>query len=168
VEEHGRKLMMAKAAVVRMDILMESGRYELVYRLLSDFKDRWNAASGFGVVRQDVQVEQLLTTPATWSSLRCSGMWWLRRFNGGVYSEDQQGAPTNSSGPQVKFGRSAEVRMIVDLEEGTVTFYVDGEEVPLKATSVSAPVYPCVINYSKSSAPRIDVALVAMKRLRSA
>lgn len=165
VEDNGAKLIMPKAAFVRMDTLMTSGRYEIVYKLLCDFKDRSNAASGFGVVRQDVQAEQLLKLQAPWSSLKCSGVWWLRRFNGAVYSEDRSGPP-NSEGPQDKFGRTAEVRMIVDLHAGTITFFVDGEEVACKATNVSGPVYPCAINYSKSATTHVDVALVTMKRLR--
>ena len=112
-----------------------SGRHEFRLKLLRDSEDQDSAGAGFGFVTPGAMNSELLDTDGG------DGLWWLRRFETTVYT-GVHGAIHHMNMPE-----GAEVRMVLDMHAKEATFFVDGKELPSKATGINEPVLPCVICY---------------------
>ena len=81
-------------------------------------------------------------------------MWWLRHYHGRVYAgETLVGEVGRGFGCPI----GAEIRACVDMSVGEATFFVDGVEVPHKATGINVAVHPCVLSYSSDKTIKFEL-----------
>mmetsp|Transcript_40130 Transcript_40130/g.132797 ORF Transcript_40130/g.132797 Transcript_40130/m.132797 type:complete len:454 (-) Transcript_40130:1357-2718(-) len=144
--------MTTQKGLVRVDTLIASGTYEVVFKLTEDGADLSAAVSGFGIVRDNC--DRLES-----NSNGMPNVWWLRRFHRMVYSENHKEGLTPHG---YEFPIGAEARMLVDMAAGQVTFFIDGVEVPHKAKGITGPVYPCALSYGR----KVSVSIVSVRRLK--
>jgi hypothetical protein len=147
------KLVMKNNGVVRLDTLISSARYEVVFKLLADA----GYTSCFGLIRHDI------TSPSfERDDIRTGkdGFWFLRRYTCAVRSEHK----LEGGSGEVNFPPGAEVRMLVDMDAGEATFFVNDVELEFKAKNFTSPVYPFVMNYTAKSVT-VEVRVVRMRRV---
>ena len=149
VSEDGVALSIKKKNIVRLDTLIASGTYEILFKLEHDIID--SGVCGFGLVKHDLDLLALsrefsTDVKVTHENLWHENLWWLRRFHCMVYSgtscEGGEGAFSTT-----EFPVGATVRIVVDMEKGEATFFVNDTKLKHKAKNITGPVYPCALSY---------------------
>ena len=105
-----------------------TGTYEFIFKIKVDSC----AGSGVGVITAEGR--STLDLAGGWPNIGQPGVWWLRRQLGQTYSESRE-HPSTGTVPLDK-----EVRMVVDMNAGTLTFTVDGKERASKCKGIHCAV----------------------------
>ena len=123
------------------------GTHEFRLKLVEDCGEVPDeAASGVGFVSATSPPDDLdMVLPMGVDGASPEGLWWLRRFQTLVYSNGQ--AAEDNGDEEVEFPVGAEVRMVLDMDKGHATFFIDGTELPTKATGITRPVRLCAVSY---------------------
>ena len=155
--------------LVRLSVPLATGRYEVRFKLLEDEVRGDNARCGFGLIKEGAS-EAFELQP--WShGFGVQNLWWLRRFERTVYSEWETSGnfddETNHQ-PYQQFPIPSDVRIVVDMDAGEATFYVDEVEIPHKATGITGAVFPCAMAYKMENSlgnTNVVVSFAGVRRL---
>ena len=136
----------ASRVIVPLARRVSSGTFAVRFKLLDDAPE----ASGVGFIDMARQG----TLVPTHAYAGGPGLWWLRHYHGRVYAgETFVGEVGRGFGCPI----GAEIRACVDMSVGEATFFVDGVEVPHKATGINVAVHPCVLSYSSDKTIKFEL-----------
>ena len=70
------------------------------------------------------------------------------------------GLAAEADADAVEFPVGAEVRMVLDMDKGHATFFINGTELPTKATGITRPVRLCAVSYEADEGSRVVVEIL--------
>ena len=154
--------------LVRLSVPLAAGRYEVRFKLLEDEVHGDDASAGFGLIKEGAT--EAFELQAWSDDFGVQNLWWLRRFERTVYSERETSGNFDDEAddqPYQQFPIPSDVRIVVDMDAGEATFYVDEVEIPHKATGITGPVFPCAWAYSREEegTTNVVVSFAGVRRL---
>jgi hypothetical protein len=141
---HESVLSLLGNSLVRLSKVISTGKHELVFKLVAS--EMW---ASFGLMLASS------TTDGAGDGDH-AGRWCMHCFLAEARWVASDGAPAEIN-PKVPAPNGSEIRMEVDMDQGTATFFVGDTKLGKTATGISGPVYPFVSSFADRT--RIELLL---------